>query len=60
MPALYAAFDKRIAGVEKVIVDTKFSESEGVRGKGCPPLTRVSDWESSQTQTGPPQEANLN
>ncbi|TEB25776.1 GroES-like protein [Coprinellus micaceus] len=42
----------RTAGVEKVIVDTKFSESEGVRGKGCPPLTR--------TQTGPPQEANLN
>ncbi|TEB26400.1 GroES-like protein [Coprinellus micaceus] len=60
MPALYAAFDKRTAGVEKVIVDTKFSESEGVRGKGCPPLTRVGDWESAQTQTGPPQEANLN
>lgn len=48
MPALYAAFDKRVAGVEKVIVDTKFTESYGVRGKACPRLTRVKDWESSQ------------
>lgn len=59
MPALYAAFDKRIAGVEKVIVDTKFTATEGVRGKGCPPLSRVSEWESSQAAKAQ-SKANLN
>ncbi|KAF6747523.1 R,R-butanediol dehydrogenase [Ephemerocybe angulata] len=44
MPRLYAAFDKRAGGVEKVIVDTKWTEQYGVRGKGCPPLSRVADW----------------
>lgn len=41
MPQLYAAFDKRVDGLEKVIVDTKFTEQYGKRGKACPPLTRV-------------------
>jgi hypothetical protein len=47
MPALYKAFDERVPGLEKVIVDTKFSEEFGKRGKGCPPLSRVEDWKTS-------------
>jgi len=46
MPALYAAFDKRVDGLEKVIVDTKFTGKFGRRGKGCPPLTRVEEWKA--------------
>jgi len=40
-PLLYEKFDKRVAGVEKVFVQTKFS---GPPGAGCPPLTKVADW----------------
>ncbi|KAH9925053.1 GroES-like protein [Epithele typhae] len=40
-PQLYAAFDKRIAGVEKVFVQTQFSSPPAV---GCPTLTRVDHW----------------
>lgn len=43
MPQLYAAFDKRVDGLEKVIVDTRFSEEFGKRGQGCPPLTKVDE-----------------
>ncbi|RSH87076.1 hypothetical protein EHS25_003565 [Saitozyma podzolica] len=38
---LYRAFDKRIAGVDKVFVQTKASKPPG---EGCPQLTKVSDW----------------
>jgi hypothetical protein len=41
MSKLYAAFDKRQAGVEKVFVETLFSSPPS---KGCPQLTRVADW----------------
>lgn len=41
-PELYQAFDKRIAGVEKVFVETKFSNKPSV---GCPNLSKVSEWE---------------
>lgn len=41
MAKLYAAFDKRQAGVEKVFVETKFSAPASA---GCPTLTRVDDW----------------
>ncbi|KAF7326520.1 GroES-like protein [Mycena sanguinolenta] len=40
-PALYASFDKRVAGVEKVFVETKFSAPPSV---GTPKLSRVADW----------------
>ena len=42
MAKLYAAFDKRIAGVEKVFVETKFSAPPSAN---CPKLTRVDDWQ---------------
>jgi threonine dehydrogenase-like Zn-dependent dehydrogenase len=53
LPALYAAFDKRLNGVEKVIVDTKFTKPLGNRGNTLPPLTRVNEWSGNglaQTQ----------
>ncbi|WWC92471.1 uncharacterized protein L201_007429 [Kwoniella dendrophila CBS 6074] len=40
-PKLYEKFDKRFAGVEKVFVQTKFSEPPS---KGFPQLTKVDDW----------------
>jgi len=42
-PELYAAFDKRVGGVEKVFVETKFS---AVPAAGTPKLSRVADWET--------------
>ncbi|KAJ6572755.1 GroES-like protein [Mycena vulgaris] len=42
-PELYAAFDKRVGGVEKVFVETKFSAPPSA---GAPPLSRVADWSS--------------
>lgn len=44
MPKLYAAFDKRQAGVEKVFVETKFSSPPA---PGCPAVTRVDEWAST-------------
>ncbi|ELU38908.1 hypothetical protein AG1IA_07066 [Rhizoctonia solani AG-1 IA] len=41
---LYAAFDKRIAGVEKVFVETRFSNPPS---QGCPTVSRVDDWETA-------------
>jgi hypothetical protein len=41
MPKLYAAFDRRQAGIEKVFVETQFSSPPS---KGCPTLTRVDNW----------------
>ncbi|KAF9482310.1 GroES-like protein [Pholiota conissans] len=41
MPQLYAAFDKREHGVEKVFVETQFSS---LPSKGCPAITRVAEW----------------
>ncbi|KAJ7217737.1 GroES-like protein [Mycena pura] len=41
-PALYVAFDKRVGGVEKVFVETKFSAHAA---EGTPKLSRVVDWE---------------
>ncbi|KAI8981287.1 GroES-like protein [Trametes punicea] len=41
MPKLYQAFDKRVGGVEKVFVQTKFSNPPS---PGCPTLSRVDDW----------------
>ncbi|KAG8932025.1 hypothetical protein FRC02_001778 [Tulasnella sp. 418] len=41
-PELYEAFDKRIAGVEKVFVETKFSNPPS---EGAPKLSRVKDWQ---------------
>jgi hypothetical protein len=38
---LYKAFDKRMSGVEKVFVETKFSSPPM---KGTPELKRVDDW----------------
>ncbi|KAF9240854.1 GroES-like protein [Melanogaster broomeanus] len=38
---LYAAFDKRIAGVEKVFVETQFSDPPS---EGTPQTTRVDEW----------------
>ncbi|TFK38516.1 GroES-like protein [Crucibulum laeve] len=43
MAKLYAAFDTRQAGVEKVFVETKFSSKPD---PGCPLTTRVDDWKS--------------
>lgn len=40
-PALYMSFDKRVEGVEKVFVETKFSAPPSA---GTPPLSRVADW----------------
>ncbi|KAJ7074035.1 GroES-like protein [Mycena amicta] len=40
-PDLYASFDKRVGGVEKVFVETKFSSLPAV---GTPKLSRVADW----------------
>ncbi|TBU48185.1 GroES-like protein [Dichomitus squalens] len=40
-PKLYEAFDKREGGVEKVFVETKFSNPPM---PGCPTTTRVSEW----------------
>jgi hypothetical protein len=40
-PALYKSFDKRVAGVEKVFVETKFSNAPS---PGCPTTTRVAEW----------------
>jgi threonine dehydrogenase-like Zn-dependent dehydrogenase len=40
MPKLYAAFDERKAGLEKVFVETKFSAPPMT---GCPKTTRVDD-----------------
>ncbi|KAJ7085620.1 GroES-like protein [Mycena crocata] len=42
-PALYASFDKRQGGVEKVFVETKFSKPPSA---GAPHLSRVADWGS--------------
>lgn len=42
-PKLYEAFDKREGGVEKVFVETKFSNPPS---PGCPTTTRVSEWAS--------------
>ncbi|KAJ8596957.1 GroES-like protein [Rhizopogon salebrosus TDB-379] len=41
MANLYAAFDKRIGGVEKVFVETRFSSPPSA---GSPKLTRVDEW----------------
>ncbi|ORX40847.1 chaperonin 10-like protein [Kockovaella imperatae] len=40
-PELYKQFDKRVAGVSKVFVQTKASEAPG---QGFPQLSKVSDW----------------
>ncbi|KAJ7082581.1 GroES-like protein [Mycena epipterygia] len=40
-PELYASFDKRVGGVEKVFVETKFSAPPSA---GAPRLSRVADW----------------
>ncbi|KAI0067738.1 GroES-like protein [Artomyces pyxidatus] len=44
MAKLYAAFDQRQSGVEKVFVETKFSNPPS---PGCPKTTRVDDWEKT-------------
>jgi len=41
MPSLYEAFDKRVAGVEKVFVETRASNPPSA---GCPVTTRVANW----------------
>ncbi|KDR80368.1 hypothetical protein GALMADRAFT_1193819 [Galerina marginata CBS 339.88] len=43
MPKLYDAFDKRVGGVEKVFVETKFSADPSL---GCPKTSRVDNWGS--------------
>ncbi|KAF8155536.1 GroES-like protein [Crassisporium funariophilum] len=43
MAKLYNAFDKRLAGVEKVFVETKFSSPPS---RGFPTTTRVDNWQS--------------
>ncbi|KAI6005296.1 GroES-like protein [Pisolithus orientalis] len=43
MAKLYAAFDKRVGGVVKVFVETKFSS---LPSEGCPKATRVTDWKA--------------
>lgn len=40
-PELYAAFDQRQGGVEKVFVETKFSNPPA---PGCPSTIRVKEW----------------
>ncbi|KAJ7735554.1 GroES-like protein [Mycena maculata] len=42
-PELYESFDKRVGGVEKVFVETKFSSPPSA---GAPRLSRVADWGS--------------
>lgn len=44
-PELYQAFDKRIDGVEKVFVQTRFSNPPSA---DCPKLSKVADWGKSQ------------
>jgi len=44
-PQLYAKFQARVGGVEKVFVQTKFS---GPPGPGCPNLSKVADWPETQ------------
>ncbi|EIW86637.1 GroES-like protein [Coniophora puteana RWD-64-598 SS2] len=41
MDKLYAAFDQRLGGVEKVFVETSASNPPG---PGCPPTRRVNEW----------------
>ncbi|THU98140.1 GroES-like protein [Dendrothele bispora CBS 962.96] len=41
MDKLYKAFDNRVDGVEKVFVQTKFSDPPS---EGCPKLSRVDEW----------------
>ncbi|KAF9005022.1 GroES-like protein [Cyathus striatus] len=41
MAKLYVAFDNRIAGVEKVFVETRFSSKPS---PGCPTTSRVHEW----------------
>ncbi|KAF9528680.1 GroES-like protein [Crepidotus variabilis] len=43
MAKLYAAFNQRVAGVEKVFVQTQFSS---LPSPGCPKLSRVDEWSS--------------
>lgn len=45
-PALYDAFDKRVDGVEKVFVETRFSNPPSA---GCPKLSKVASWSRSQS-----------
>lgn len=42
MGKLYAAFDKRVGGVEKVFVETQFSLPPSA---GSPKLSRVNEWD---------------
>lgn len=44
-PELYNKFDMRVAGVEKVFVETSISEKPS---PGYPQLTKVSDWATTQ------------
>lgn len=44
-PKLYAAFDKRQAGVMKVFVETRFSNPPSTN---CPSTTRVDEWATSK------------
>jgi len=46
MAELYVAFDKRPPGVEKVFVETKFSNPPST---GYPKLTHVSEWPMTET-----------
>lgn len=41
MAELYKSFDKRLDGVQKVFVETKFSSPSA---EGCPTTTRVTNW----------------
>jgi threonine dehydrogenase-like Zn-dependent dehydrogenase len=43
MAKLYAAFDQRVAGVEKVFVQTQFSS---LPAPGCPKVSHVDEWSS--------------
>ncbi|KIJ68359.1 hypothetical protein HYDPIDRAFT_124768 [Hydnomerulius pinastri MD-312] len=43
MAKLYGAFDKRVAGVEKVFVETQFSSPPC---EGAPKVTRVGEWKT--------------
>ncbi|ESK94741.1 alcohol dehydrogenase [Moniliophthora roreri MCA 2997] len=43
MPKLYAAFDKYVDGVEKVFVETKFSDKPDAAA-GCPSVKSVDEW----------------
>jgi len=48
MAKLYAAFDKREAGVEKVFVTTKWTTAKP--DKGCPQLSRVDEWPAAPAE----------